>query len=318
MRNKSGSILLVSLWILLILTVFSLGLGHRSSIALRLSAYQRDSLKASYSARAGINQAIQLLKYDAIVSPKYNSLKSTWSTEKNLRIIDEERKININKMSDPLSQPLGGIILKRLFESAEVEGADGLTSLVIKWINFSYDSVDDPDRVFKNSPLQAVEEIVPVLVFFYKDGPDPALRARDTYARIKDIITVYGDGRINMNTVSEEVLLILVNAGIDKCVDSGCINSWIPPDNLTHLIIKIREDYILKDSGDLSNYLESRGISTDEENALGELPAISKFKSDCFRINSTGVIPSGNMSRMVSCVFSRVSPQDKILYWHEN
>ncbi len=187
MQNKKGSILLISSWVLLILVVLAISLGHRSSIALRLCAYQRDSLKASYLAKAGIKQAILQLKEDAITGPSYNSLKSIWSTgidpltskplfenveikdgsgekftvrypyddKKYLCMMDEERKININKVG---TGPLRQLILTRLFDLAGVIGSDDLMNLVVKWIDPAINNKDeDPGQIFKNSDLQAAQ-----------------------------------------------------------------------------------------------------------------------------------------------------------------
>ena len=68
--NKKASILMINLWILALLVIFAIGLGHRASINLRLLRYQRDALKASLFANAGINKAVMLL-----VSPGYANQK---------------------------------------------------------------------------------------------------------------------------------------------------------------------------------------------------------------------------------------------------
>lgn len=346
MRNKKGSILLISSWVLLILVVLAIGLGHRSSIALRLSAYQRDSLKASYLAKAGINQAILQLKEDASFS--YNSLKSIWSTgvdpltsealfenveiregsgekftvrypyddENYLCMMDEERKININKVVDPAFQPIGQLILRKLFDFAGVTDADALKNLVVKWIDPAPDNDEDPDKIFKNSDLKAAEELLPILEFFYKDESSPFLKAKEIYGKIKDLITVYGNGKVNINTASEETSGILINSCIDELINNGVITVRPDSQNLVHLISTARKDNPFKDSGALSASV-STNLSSEEKNVLNKLIEIITFKSDNFRINSTGEITGKSISKTITCVFSRY-PANAIIYWHEN
>jgi len=351
MRNKKGSILLISSWVLLILVILAIGLGHRSSIALRLCAYQRDSLKASYLAKAGINQAILQLKEDAVVSPSYNSLKSIWSTgvdpltskplfenveirdgsgekftvrypyddENYLCMMDEEKKININKaVTDPAFQSLGQLMLRRLFVFAQVANADGLMNLVVKWIGSEINNEnEDPGQIFKNSDLKTVEELLPILGFFYKDESNPSLKAKEIYGKIKDLITVYGDGKININTASEETLGILINSCIDECINNGVITVRPDSGNLVNLIFTIRKDTPFENSGALSNASAfSNNLSSDEGKVLNKLTEIITFKSNNFRINSTGEITGKSISKTIACVFSRSA--NKIIYWHEN
>lgn len=351
MRNKKGSILLISSWALLILVVLAVGLGHRSSIALRLSAYQKDSLKASYLAKAGIKQAILQLKEDAIASPSYNSLKSIWSTgvdpltgkplfenieirdvsgekftvrysddENYFCMMDEERKININKaVTDLAFQPLGQFILTRLFDFAGVADADALKDLVVKWIDSAINSKDeDPGQIFKNSDLKVTQELLPILEYFYKDESNPSLKAKEIYGKIRDLITVYGDGKININTASEETLGILINSCMDECVNNGVITVRFESQNLVNLISTIRRDNPFKDSSALSNDLAStNNLSSEEKNVLNKLTGIITFKSNNFRIKSTGEITGKAISKTITCVFSRY-PENRIVYWHEN
>ena len=63
--NKRASVLMIVLWILAALVLFALGLGHRASIHLKISSFQKDRIKAGFLARAGIQKAIFLLEQDA-------------------------------------------------------------------------------------------------------------------------------------------------------------------------------------------------------------------------------------------------------------
>jgi len=115
-KNKSAQVSVIALWVLIILAIMAVSVGRRVSLGLRLSGYQRDSLKAFYLAKAGLNRSIvELQKYQ--VNP-YSSLSESWSTgidssthtsilreiaatgkpgeSFNSVIIDEESKLNLN------------------------------------------------------------------------------------------------------------------------------------------------------------------------------------------------------------------------------
>ena len=49
---------MISLWILAILTILAVGIGHRVSMGLRLARYQKDKLKGLYLAKAGLKVLI--------------------------------------------------------------------------------------------------------------------------------------------------------------------------------------------------------------------------------------------------------------------
>jgi len=80
-RGNKGSILMIAMWVMAILVIFTLGLGHRASINLRLAKYQKDRLKAAYLAKAGISKAIAILQEDKNTpqTSGYDSLNEIWS-----------------------------------------------------------------------------------------------------------------------------------------------------------------------------------------------------------------------------------------------
>ena len=65
MKNKSGVVLILVLWILVILTTLAVGLGRSTNIELTLTKYSVAKLKAKYLAQAGVFYAMDLLEKDA-------------------------------------------------------------------------------------------------------------------------------------------------------------------------------------------------------------------------------------------------------------
>ncbi|MCM8790027.1 MAG: hypothetical protein NC916_03310, partial [Candidatus Omnitrophica bacterium] len=150
MKNRA-QVLILSMWILIILTILAIGIGHRVSMALRLSRSHRDKLKARYLTKVGINRLVVELDND---SNDFDALNEDWANNEKLfskilasdnqnefaqvsytviegkdkRVIygvrDEERKININTATKE--------VLISLFEEQGINNAtEKVTNLLI-------------------------------------------------------------------------------------------------------------------------------------------------------------------------------------------
>ena len=134
MTKRSGTILITTLWILAILSILAVGIGFRVSIEARLSKYNIDKLKAAYFAKAGIVKAREMLSKDS--NAEYDTIRECGITvpiDKDIGSIfteklgdgafevsyeeegkayygmmDEERKININKADQAVLTTLLG------------------------------------------------------------------------------------------------------------------------------------------------------------------------------------------------------------------
>lgn len=341
--NKKGSILMISLWILAILVIFALGLGHRASINLRLVKYQRDRLKATYLAKAGINRAIVELEKDN--QNQWDSLEEIWSTgidsvtkkplfenieipegsgnrftvkylydkDRNVYLCteDEERKININGIDTNLKKQ----VLVRLLEFAGVENPSELKELLMKWIDSAADA-EDKENIFKNSSLKSQEELLIILEYFYKNRGEnnPSEKAQNIYNKIKDLITVYGDEKININTVSIEILNNILMPALFNALTSGSI-TYDQINDISQRIITVRNNGRIFDTSDIKGKLtSSSNFSTEQQTAFNELNSYIAINSDNFRIASQGKV--GNIIKNITTIYDREGK--KIVYWHEN
>lgn len=343
--NKKGSVLMITLWILAILVIFALGLGHRATINLRLVKYQRDRLKATYLAKAGINRAIVELETD---KNTYDSLNETWSTgsdstgkslfenveieeglgetftvkylydkDKNvyLCMADEERKININGI-----EPLGQKLLKEIFNFVDEfrglrgikDDAEGLKNAIVDYIDDNSDAMEggSEDEIFKNKPLKIPEELLIILQYFYQEKPVEEYRekAQEIFNNIKDLITVWGDS-VNINTVSEDVLTILARSVAVNDQEINIVSRVVDE------ILRIRDERTKKcfeDKTDIPNDIDRD--TTDDDNLITRLKEKLILKSYFFKIVATGKV--GNITKNITAIYDRGSK--KIVYWHEN
>jgi len=338
---KKGSVLMISLWVLAILVVFALSLGQRSGINLKFARLQRDALKASYLAKAGVNRAIVELKNDAtadydcstdnwanneaafkdiLINAQENefasvSYKAPDKEEPVYGIRDEESKININKIDDVVVQKeiLELFLSDKIIPKLGPQEPQNLTNIVINWIDTDSDPIagSNEDAEFKNTALKTPEELMLFLEYFYTNnkGMNKEQSQEDVekiYNQIQGLATIYGQGKLNVNTASEDVLAILANA-----VAGTEAEKEVAP-NLTDEIVTLR------DTQENKSFQTLESIITADEDAtelLNKLKDNIVLRSDNFRIESQGTV--NNITKKITAVYDR-SGEGKIVYWHEN
>ena len=307
--RKGAQTLIVSLWILVILTFLAIGIGQRVSMALRLSRYHRDKLKASCLAKAGLNIAIAQLEKD---TNGYDALNETWAGNLELfkkivisgnenefttvGVSDEERKININTASKEL--------LAALLEQYDINASGEVVDNILIWRG----DIPDDKKIYEllGYPAKAAR---------FTNSEELRLIkgiAPDGYQKIKQIITVYGDvtvngkASININTASIEVLNIF-SRGIARSLG-------IEEKFADSLIVKINElrnnKGPFKDKGDITVV----ATGSEELNILGSLINSVVFQSNFFLIEVTGNV--GKIKDKVKVVYNRLN--NTIVYWHES
>lgn len=319
MRKVKASVLAIILWILVVLAMLAVSIGHRVSMSLRLSAYQKDRLKAYYLAKAGLSLAITEIINDKTAD--YDNLTDSWANNEevlrkiafkdnpdefatvsydifdsnnelkvNYGVRDEERKININTASNGL--------LIALLEKCGVDAAEEIADNILIWRG----DIADENKIYENSGYAAkaakfsnIEELNLVKGMSRKD-----------YQILKGLATVYGDGFVNINTASFEVLTIFAR-GIAKELGQG-------QDFADTIAGKINA---LRDSlGQFKTKSEINiTVTGDEETAVfNKLMDNIVVQSDNFLIESAGNVRK--IKSRITVVYSRKGNNN--LYWHEN
>jgi len=175
-RKNTGAIIFFVLWALVILTILAIGISSRVAAEIRLSKYLEGRVVSLYLAKAAVNKAIAELEKDK--TPNYDTLYELQKKrEKRLgngsfefNLIDEESLININTV--PISI---------------IEHLPGLNPDLAKAIS------ESPLKPFQlKEELLLVEDIT-----------------EEIYSKFKDLITVYTEGRVNINTAEAKVLKVL-------------------------------------------------------------------------------------------------------------
>jgi general secretion pathway protein K len=318
--NKKGTILVTSLWIMTILAIFAIGIGFRVSIEARLNKNNMDRLKGVYLAKAGIIKSQELLardnnSYDSMrecgimVSPintsgeadqlarifteRLGDGKITVSYDEEGKsfygMMDEERKININKASAE--------VLKNLLGTNNEEAAES----IVNWrsnLRLPKGASDDfyrsltPPYECKHADFSVIEELMLV------KGVTPQL-----FESIKDYITVYGDdGRININTATRKVML---SAGLDQ----GTVDIIMTIRNGPDRIAGTKDDGML--SGDIASQLSIPMTSPTRTVLENYFTTASNY----FRIEAKGLASGSKIYSKVACIVKR--GEKRLLYYRE-
>ncbi len=208
--KQEGSVLIVSLWILALLTLTVLAAAHSLGVETRLATYQWQETRLLRAARAAVMTCSDDLRSPAISSAP--TLSQPWRGNPSLyqaRALpdgiftlqhqdggqtlygfeDESSRINLNTAPPD--------VLDRLFASAP-----GVSAALQDWIDA--DDATRPGGAEKdeyngegprNGPLKTVDELLLVI------GVTPEI-----FRQVEPLVTVQGSGRVNLNTASEQVL----------------------------------------------------------------------------------------------------------------
>ncbi len=325
--NRRGSILIITLWILAILSLLAISFAHHTAVGIKLTEYHISSLKNLYICKAGIKRACYELNRDK----QYDSLNDSWSNNpkafKNVGVgdgtftisyqiekdrdeintvygmIDEQRKLNINKLvKDGVHDEVRLSQVKKLLEILDIDTV--IADYIVDWLDS--DSLGDGEEDFyqglsvpyhcKNDLIECLEEM-----YLIREITD------EIFKKLKPYITIYGDGKININTAEKEVFMSL---GMD--------------DALAQQIL----DYRSQDGGEedlysfktLESIIPNLDLTSEQKQTLTALIQAEYLavRSSVFTANVTSVLNNSKLAKRVDVVLQREEDNIKIKYWHEN
>ncbi len=372
--KERGTILIVTTWILAILTLFAVGIGFRVGLELKLTGYKLDRLKARYIAKAGMRMAIiekwkeyvegKSLGVDAFSEPWANNVdyfkvaefgEGTFTlsykpgerdrSKKEITLYgleDETSKININ--STKALSVLKNMLLQYDIELEEVEN-------IIASIEDWRDEDDIPKTAggAEDSYYQALDTpytssgrdfLVEEELLLVKGMTEELF-----YDKLKDYITVYGDGKININTASEKVVSAAFGIGYPELAQKildyrrGVDGKAGTDDDRWFMIGKFvieRGDRGMVDVKDLNDnnwYGNIFGVTDNEYKRIRQLvtkEGLLSTSSDYYR--ATCIARFGKVKKVITTVFKfnapdvirqtdfsdEITPPDlAYLFWHE-
>ncbi|MBF0331785.1 MAG: general secretion pathway protein GspK [Candidatus Omnitrophica bacterium] len=337
LRRRKAFILISALWTLAFLTTLAVTLlaGIRQKIILFKRLEERS--RVQLAAEAGAKKAIAVLLDDLensqfvltskakqrrmnnpgefanidIGDLKIEVVHEGWDEKTGVRAVswgmaDEQGKINLNTATRD--------VIRRLI--VEVLGwggveAKGLADAIADWRDYGkhqaegffsddyYKSLEYPYDM-KDEPFERIDELLLI------KGIDARV-----YESMLPFVTVYGDGRVNINSASSKVLIAL---GLDNAVADKVIKFRRGIDNVD----ATGDDHIFARTFDVAAEV-AKGIKLElneikqidllnEQNLLGTDSVIYSFTS---RVIS----PDGGFKKNLMCVFSAF--ESRIIYWYE-
>lgn len=244
--TERGTILIVTTWILAILTLFAIGIGFRTGLEIKLTGYDLSKIKATYIAKAGIRKAIaeKWQEYAEGKSLGVDAFSESWANNKeyfnNIKVgsgsftleynpgeadrsgreiilyglEDEGARININ--SDKSLPILRNLLLGF---GLELEAADSIVAAIEDW----RDENSTPKLLgeISSGTEDAYYQTLPT-PYVTSGRPFGALEellllkgmTNDLfYKKLMPLITIYGDTRVNINTARKETLDALLGVG---------------------------------------------------------------------------------------------------------
>lgn len=207
-RRDDGFVLLCVLWVVVILTLVTVSFGRQAMLERRAASYAIDHEQALNMARGAVERGIVELRnkaaYDRIQKPmsqaSYTGFDQEWNhppslTDEGTLKVDEagshdEVKYIIRDEQSRISVNLAPKELLSNVKELGVRGAEEMVSL-------------------RTVPADAKTKSAFVLLEQVRDldGVDQsAWEGKNDKAGLRDLLTCWGDGRINLNTARREVL----------------------------------------------------------------------------------------------------------------
>jgi general secretion pathway protein K len=258
-RDREGAALIVALWILLLLAIMVGSFAYDMHIEAHVTAYYRQRLKSQYLARGGVEWA-------KLVLAKSNEVSEDDEVEEGedenvlISAINLSRGVGVSQRTLPMSE--GTITVDLLPEQGRYnvnQLSDEQWEEILDYSNIPQDRwdelidcftdwVDDNDAhllngaesedpfyeergyLVKNGQLDTISELSLIKGFDHSvvyGGPgesedDPPLLG------VARLLTTWGDGRINVNTASRDVLMTL--PGLDEVTVEGILEQRLGED----------------------------------------------------------------------------------------
>ncbi|MBI5192644.1 MAG: type II secretion system minor pseudopilin GspK [Nitrospirae bacterium] len=309
--NNKGIALIITLLVLTLLLTMILEFSMDMRVEARAAANFRDEVQAYYLARSGVTFAIAVLEEDLSEDSKNedktDTLNELWAKKippvpvgsgtVTVAITDEDSKININKL-DKGNPPVTGANMRALMTNflKQFELKEGLKEEIPDAIadfiddnsdEISFNSAEssyyeglEEHYTAKNKPLYSLQELRMI------KGIDGAL-----FNKINKFLTVNSDGKLNINTVSKEVLLSLPGELSEDVVDE---------------IIAFRAETPFQKNIELRDHIQDPEV-------FNNISRYIDVRSNFFSITSTGNV--NNSRKTITAIVNRKEKNSEILYW---
>ena len=332
--RQAGAALIVALWTVLILSLLISGLAYEMHVEAGITSHARKRMKAQVAARGGVEYA----KFLLAKSFESNAFEEGEEEKEDLRILaknlgrgigvagatvamgeskaavdilPEAGRRNVNKLADE--------DWEELLDQAGVpeEKWPELIDCFMDWTDpgdeHRLNGAEEDDAYYKaqgykpkNAPLDTVDELLlikgftPAIVY---GGPPPDPKS-EPLRGIAHLLTTFGDGKVNVNTASREVLLTLTAA------NGKMMDDWVVDDILKY---RLGDDGIPNTKDDGFDSVQDAIGKTGMDASLAD--KISVSDRQFVRVVSIG--ENGGVESGTWAVFEVGEKKVTPIYWRE-
>ena len=329
LKCKSGVALIFTLVMLAVLSALTINLSSKMNREILLLENSSDYLKASSLAKGGVQYAIALLKMDDDF--KADWLGEGWAEEIDLssdedivkvNITDESGKINLNSL-DTGTEKMKKLRIEQMLELCDnIDLEYAIIPAVIDWL----DADDEVSEILsitvgenkgaesdyykdlpvpypcKNRPFDTTEEIMMV----------KGIEKENYYGEngLKNFVTVFGGGKVNINTASGPVLKATLQASLASSAEKQTEIFDVIDDIAVTSIMDWRIDNPFYDFSSLREFFSEEVVKRISAAGLFD------FKSNFFMIASSAKV--GKIEKNITVIVERKQSDIKVKYWNEN
>jgi general secretion pathway protein K len=309
--NERGTALVLTLLILITLAGLTLGFSGESGVELTLAGYMKDSTRAYQLARSGVEIALELMARDEDF--EMDTFNEEWRKFGSVPLaegiaeegvsfyggmVDENSRININLLRNSQGEidEKREVQMRRLFRALGIK--EERLNPVLDWLDaddierqdgaegYFYQNLEEPYEC-ANSPFLTVGQI-----FLVRGMREFERFGEKKNKKLMDFLTIYSDGKINVNTAPKEVL-----ESLGESMDSA----------LASAIVEYRKEERFESVDDL------RKVAGMDDEVLAEIGEWITVKSSTFSIeahvNSNGAVAS------IRAIAQRQGNKAKLIYW---
>ncbi|MCA9400310.1 MAG: general secretion pathway protein GspK [Candidatus Omnitrophica bacterium] len=347
--NRSGLVIIVVLWIVVILSVLATSIGRQNRLEISLTKHALDKVRSKYYAASGVHYALELIRQDSdsegskafdtqrfcglpselngtleeifrrktigegyfeITFKDFNNQETRWG------LLDEERKININAI-----------------RSRDVDMIAALLSIfnvdqdLANEIGFAMTDWADENNVPSHPDFGAEEEFYASqeTAYYPKNKPFDAIEelrylrgmTEEIFTEIKPYLTIYpkqGALKINIDTADETVLKALAYSFTGQRTNTDRSDG----DSLVEKIIQYRvgEDGVPQTDDDRPVEPQELGLNAKENVIFMSMRRYQTQISNYFHVRSVGYTDDHKVRTTIEAVIAR--EQLSIVSWNVN
>jgi type II secretory pathway component PulK len=305
-REPQGFVLVAVIWMLAILTVLAIGFGRRALLEQRAAALSIDHSRTQYLARGAVEYGVAYLRNEALVQQivaQYGGQSSIAAYKAQTNLLDEgifDLGDGALLDEDEVTFSLEDAEAKISLNSAPREIFDNIDSLSFTTVSAILRRRGGPFGSDEPTPFLAIDE-----ARFLDGVDDSAWYGSKHRLGLRDLFTIYGDGRVNVNTAPRDVLESLPE--LDPAAAAAIVSYRAGVDG----------ELETADDRSFRNVEEIATATGIRMNDLQPIAQFCKFESQFFTITGFATLRQGKVRAVSRATVQVVNGTAIVLNWSE-